>query len=150
MANLNPVVFKIWDSYSGAPIRDIELPKVEEGKLYCYNLHLRHFELSQDDRLLASEFDESILVWDINSGEIIQTITHSEPLKLIGFSQDNHYLICHDVTQIHLWDIEQQTWITNYTITGEIRRAVVSKQNRISATVWNGDYWEIVIIDLDL
>lgn len=150
VGELEPVVFKIWDAYSGAPIKDLELPKVKEGKHYFYNLYLEHFELSQDDQLLACEFDKSILVWNTNSGKILQKLTHSERLKLIGFSQDSRYLICHDISQIHIWDIVQQTWIAKHTVSSQLRSITISKQNRIAATVWNGEHWEIAIIDLDL
>jgi hypothetical protein len=149
VGELEPVVFKIWDSYSGAPIRDLELPKVEEDIRYSYNFSLQNFQLSHDDTLLASEFNKSILVWDLNSSEIIQTITHSERLTLIGFSQDDRFLIYHDVSQINIWDIEMQDWIGTHPIEGEIRRATISDTNRVAATVWNGEYWEIAVIDLN-
>lgn len=151
VGEVEAVVFKIWDAYSGAPIRDLALPKSDnEIASRTYSSWIRSFLLSHDDLLLAGVADETIYIWNTITGDISQTIILDTKFHLLDFSQDDYYLICYGASGIQLWDVEQQAWTVNYTIEGQLQSVAMSDTNRISATVWNGKHWEIAVIDLYL
>lgn len=144
------VVFKMWDAYSGAPIRDFALHKPENDiASRTHDSRIHSFTLSHDDTLLAGIANQALYIWNTLAGDIVQTITLDTVRHILNFSQDDRYLICYDTSHIHLWDVEQQSWTTSYNLAGQLRSVMMSDTDRISATVWNGEHWEIAIIDLD-
>ena len=149
------IPFKVWDGYSGTLLRDLILPMPENifvdraGKSWNEPI-VNGFCLSHDDSMLIATLDSNVFLWDIGSGDISQIITRDESLKVIGFSTDDRFLICHDVNTLFIWEIKNQAWVGTYHIDGQISKAVISDTNRIAATIWNGEHWEIAVIDLVL
>lgn len=150
-----PIVFKVWNTYSGAPIRDLSLHKSQEEMVesvhHQYNARLiSKLQLSHNNSMLAGADDGTIYLWNIISGNIIQSITRTKQLQFIGFSQDDCFLICRDERNIYIWDIDNQDWVGQYQIEGKIINTDISKQNRLSAIIRHKNKWSITIIDLTL
>ncbi len=96
---------------------DLELGEIVTSlkKRYSLQTSLIGMALSPDGRQAATLADDkSILLWDISSGKVMDTIKDlPEYPGVNAFTPDLHYLVYLDAKhQLCMWDLHQKTWIT--------------------------------------
>ena len=155
LGRVNEFIFNVCDAYTGEQVRNLAFPIPENVMVdrvrQSWGVQLAcDFQLSHDDSILTATVDSNIFLWDTECGDISQIITRDESLRVIGFSQDDRFTICHDKHHLFIWDIHKQVWAETHSIAGEINKATMSDTNRVAASVWNKDQWSIAVIDLSL
>lgn len=149
LGGIEQVEFGIWNSYSGERIRDLTLHELPNDLDSPWSIPVYSFHLSHNDKLLAGHIDGAINMWNVASGENL-TVKRPTTRHLVGFTTDDRFLICHDAHNLYVWDIGKQAWTGTHPIKGKISNITMSDTNRVVATIWNGEHWEIAIIDLSL
>ena len=104
--HFNNLLYNEKDNDTLASVK-VKKPKVVIPKGHTGAIH--HMAISKDGNLLAtSANDQTIIIWDINSGKEIWKIeTGYRWIENISFSNDNNYLLFSEqFDRITLWDID--------------------------------------------
>lgn len=67
-------------------------------------------------RLASGSFDEKILLWNVNDGQLIITLAgHTEAVLSVEFSKDGRYLVsCGDDSSVKLWNVAEGNLIRSF------------------------------------
>ncbi|HRF99344.1 MAG TPA: hypothetical protein PLZ51_29225, partial [Aggregatilineales bacterium] len=97
---------RIWDALTG-----------EEVHVFPSESFINNIAYSPDGQYIATTSTEVIQIWDVQTGEVIQGITHREDyIHDIMYSPDGRYLIYNDwLTLFAIWDTQIATEIQTLT-----------------------------------
>lgn len=93
---------RLWDTRTWQPIRRLEIPGVDLGKVCSLALN------SDGTRLAVGYLEGTVALWDITSGALLhQLYGHTILVSEVAFSPDDHLLAsCSEDTTIRLWEVE--------------------------------------------
>lgn len=117
---------KIWDAITGI------LLKTLDGNEYQYGIN--HIAFSPDcTKIISSDWNGNIVVWDANSGQIIHTMCINECNSLI-FSPDDQKVVSGGRDKIKIWD----------TNTGELINTFEGHHGHTTSLVYTPDNLKII------
>jgi WD40 repeat protein len=96
-------IIKVWDSITKKVLRSL---KAHSKRIVC------HAFSPDGTKLVTGSHDNTLIVWDINNGTVINTIdmknqSRSNYLKLCGFTSDGQNLISlSNENTVQIWDVK--------------------------------------------
>ena len=142
---------RLWDAETGRLIRTIVVEEIQR--------RIDSIAFSPDGQTLVSagtvwgtdnastniHFSTSILLWDVETGSLLRTLTEQEGrINSIAFRPDGQTLASGDRNGIHLWDVETGSLLRTLpdTWTGSV---VFSPDGQTLASAsWNGIHlWDV-------
>ena len=114
---------------------------------------ITHFVFSLDStKVFTSSPDRTVRSWNVLTGELIHSITHSAAIKSIECSPDGTKLLIASGTCANLWNILSGKFIYTLTHTHQIRRAtfspggeqVLTRCFRGPVSLWNASTGKVI------
>ncbi len=124
----------IFDKQSGKLLREIQLG--DSGSI--------HFLMFRDDEpvLVASCGREEIHVWDLESGETLQTFPAEGKVSAATVTPDQQYLLTGSEDGVGiLWNLEDGTVHQRFRSPVGISKVVFSPDGRKCLTIGSGEFW---------
>ena len=95
-------------------------------------------------RLLSGSFDNTVRLWDVNSGECLRTFNgHSRVVRSVSFSPDGARLLSgSDDNTVRLWDVNSGKLVWNAELLPEGSWMVTDPKDRILDV--GGEAWRFL------
>ncbi len=108
--NGNAEILNVWNARNGSQIVSLSTGKTR-GREYAHTGHTRWkypYIYSPDSATIAGGYNNSVRLWDVNSGTIKAILNHSDWVYGFAFSSDGTLIAtgCKDGTVL-LWDVNQ-------------------------------------------
>jgi WD40 repeat protein len=98
---------KVWDINAGTELRTC----------YGHNKEVTSISFSPDgNQAISGDLDGTIILWDINTCQIVHNFYNESEVKSVAWSPNNAYILSgHDNNAVKLWDINTKQELRTFT-----------------------------------